>query len=96
MPAAAHDQQSKPDPSTHFLLQHRIFQLPDARFDMAGRERVPVLRVKLGDLDAVIPIDDVASEFGIKPDSPDGRLLVLVAQGLRFVSDIRPGDSIPS
>ena len=96
MPAAAHDQQSKPDPSTHFLLQHRIFQLPDARFDMAGRERGPVLRVKLGDLDAVIPIDDVASEFGIKPDSPDGRLLVLVAQGLRFVRDIRPGDSIPS
>lgn len=96
MPAAAPDNRTRPDPNTHFVFQHRIFELPDARFDMAGRERGPVLRVKLGDLDAVIPIDDVASEFGIKPDSQDGRLLVQVAQGLRFVKDIRPGDSIPS
>ena len=87
---------SKLDPSTHFLFQHRIFKLPDARFEVSGRDRSPVLRVKLGELDAVIPIDDVASEFGIKPDAPDGQLLVQVAQGLRFVRDIRPGDSIPS
>ena len=96
MPAAAPDDNSRLDPNTHFVFQHRVFQLPDARFDMAGRERGPVLRVKLGDLDAVIPIDDVTSEFNIKPDSADGRLLVLVGQGLRFVKDIRPGDSIPS
>ena len=87
---------SKLDPSTHFLFQHRIFKLPDARFEVSGRDRSPVLRVKLGELDAVIPIDDVASEFGIKPDAPDGQLLVQVAQGLRFVRYIRPGDSIPS
>jgi len=96
MPAAVMDKRSTLDPSTHFAFQHRVFQLPDARFDMSGRDRAPVLRVKLGDLDAVIPIDDVTTEFGIKPESPDGRLLVQVAQGLRFVKDIRPGDSIPS
>lgn len=96
MPAAVTDNRPRPDPSTHFVFQHRVFQLPDARFDMSGRERAPVLRVKLGELDAVIPIDDVATEFDIKPDSQDGRLLVQVAQGLRFVKDIRPGDSIPS
>jgi len=96
MAAALPDDRSRPDPSTHFAFQHRVFALPDARFDMAGRERSPVLRVQLGDIDAVIPIDDVASEFGIQPDTQDGRLLVQVAQGLRFVKDIRPGDSIPS
>lgn len=96
MSAALSDDRSKPDPNTHFVFQHRIFSLPDARFDMAGRDRSPMLRVRLGDIDAVIPIDDVASEFGIQPDSQDGRLLVQVAQGLRFVKDIRPGDSIPS
>lgn len=96
MAAALQDDRLKPDPSTHFIFQHRVFQLPDARFDLSGRERGPVLRVKLGDLDAVVPIDDVATEFGIKPESSDGRLLVQVAQGLRFVKDIRPGDSIPS
>jgi hypothetical protein len=96
MPAALPDDRSRPDPSTHFVFQHRVFQLPDARFEASGRERSPVLHVRLGDLDAVIPIDDVASEFGIKPDSSDGRLLVQIAQGLRYVKDIRPGDSIPS
>lgn len=96
MAAAMQEDRVKRDPSTHFIFQHRVFHLPDARFDLSGRERGPVLRVKLGDLDAVVPIDDVATEFGIKPDSIDGRLLVQVAQGLRFVKDIRPGDSIPS
>lgn len=96
MAAAVLDDRTRPDPNTHFVFQHRVFQLPDARFEIAGRDRGPVLKVKLGDLDAVIPVDDVATEFGIKPDSPDGRLLVMVAQGLRFVKDIRPGDSIPS
>lgn len=96
MAAALQDSRVKSDPSTHFMFQHRVFQLPDARFDLSGRERGPVLRVKLGDIEAVVPIDDVASEFGIKPDSTDGRLLVQVGQGLRFVKDIRPGDSIPS
>ena len=61
------------DPNTHFVFQHRVFQLPDARFELSGRERAPVMRVTLGDLDAVIQIDDVASEFGIMPDSSDGK-----------------------
>jgi hypothetical protein len=84
------------DPNTHFVFKHRVFQLPDARFELSGRERHPVLRVELGEIDAVIPIDDVASEFGIAPDSEDGKLLVTVGQSLKFVRDIRPGDSIPS
>lgn len=86
----------KLDPNTHFVFQHRVFQLPDARFELSGRDRSPVMRVQLGDIDAVIPIDDVASEFGIMPDSPDGKLLVTVSNSLKFVKDIRPGDSIPS
>ncbi|MEQ8587991.1 MAG: hypothetical protein RIB31_18265 [Thalassobaculaceae bacterium] len=86
----------KLDPNTHFVFQHRVFKLPDARFELSGRDRNPVMRVELGDIDAVIPIDDVASEFGIMPDSPDGKLLVTVSNSLKYVKDIRPGDSIPS
>ena len=67
----------KLDPNTHFVFQHRVFQLPDARFELSGRDRHPVMRVKLGDIDAVIPIDDVASEFGISPDSPDSLAISL-------------------
>lgn len=86
----------KLDPNTHFVFQHRVFKLPDARFELSGRDRNPVMRVELGDIDAVIPIDDVASEFGIMPDSADGKLLVTVSNSLKYVKDIRPGDSIPS
>ncbi len=96
MAVANPDTSDKLDPNTHFVFQHRVFQLPDARFELAGRERHPVMRVELGDIDAVIPIDDVASEFGISPDSNDGKLLVTVSNSLKFVKDIRPGDSIPS
>ena len=94
--AAVLDTAEKLDPNTHFVFAHRVFQLPDARFELNGRERGPVMRVQIGDLDAVIPIDDVASEFGIVPDSSDGKLLVTVANSLKYVKDIRPGDSIPS
>jgi hypothetical protein len=93
---ASVDTSDKLDPNTHFVFQHRVFQLPDARFELSGRDRHPVMRVRLGDIDAVIPIDDVSSEFGISPDSPDGKLLVTVSNSLKFVKDIRPGDSIPS
>lgn len=86
----------KLDPNTHFVFEHRVFQLSDARFELNGRDRSPVMRVELGDMDAIIPIDDVASEFGIAPDSADGKLLVTVSNSLKFVKDIRPGDSIPS
>ncbi|MDF1793139.1 MAG: hypothetical protein P1U88_14575 [Thalassobaculaceae bacterium] len=93
---ASADTKDKLDPNTHFVFQHRVFQLPDARFELSGRDRSPVMRVELGDIDAVIPIDDVSSEFGISPDSPDGKLLVTASNSLKFVRDIRPGDSIPS
>src|SRR3546814_5187340 len=83
MTAAMPDQRAKRDPSTHFVFEHRVFRLPDARFELSGRERGPVLRVKLGELEAVVPIDDVTSEFGIRPDSTDGRLLVPVGQARR-------------
>ena len=86
----------KLDPNTHFIFQHRVFQLPDTRFELSGRDRSPVMHVKLGDIDAIVPIDDVSSEFGISPDSPDGKLLVVASNSLKFVKDIRPGDSIPS
>ncbi len=90
------DSQDKLDPNTHFVFSHRVFDLPDARFELNGRERSPVMRVLIGDIEAVIPIDDVATEFNIVPDSTDGKLLVTVSNSLKYVKDIRPGDSIPT
>jgi hypothetical protein len=51
--------------------------------------------VELGALVASLPISTLRGEFSIERDSNDGMLLAIVEKSLRFVKDIRPGDSIP-
>ena len=95
-PGGAEPQPKKElDPSTHFAFQHRIFAVPGARFGLSRMDSEPVMRVMVGELEAAIPIEAVASEFQIDPDSPDGKLLETVRKSLKFVKDIRPGDTIP-
>ncbi len=91
----AGDDGKKLDPTTHFAFEHRIFNVPGARFGLAGQDRVPSLRVKVGELEAAIPLDSLCAEFNIDEDSQDGRLLGTVIKGLKYVKDIRPGDTIP-
>lgn len=50
--------------------------------------------IRLADLDAVVPIRSLSSEFALE-DSGDAQLLELVIAGLKYVKTIRPGDSIP-
>jgi hypothetical protein len=83
------------DPSTHFLFEHKIFQVKDARFALTGPDRIPAMRMNVGEHEASIPLDSLCHEFNIDPESPDGQMLEQVAQGLKFVRDIRPGDTIP-
>lgn len=85
----------KLDSSTHFTFEHKIFQVKDARFALTGPDRIPALRMSVGEHEASIPLESVCQEFDIDPDSPDGQMLEQVAQGLKFVKDIRPGDTIP-
>ncbi|MDA0342527.1 MAG: hypothetical protein O3B74_13120 [Proteobacteria bacterium] len=51
--------------------------------------------MNVGEHEASIPLDSVCQEFKIDPGSPDGEMLEQVAQGLKYVKDIRPGDTIP-
>jgi len=81
---------------THFNFHHRVFKTPGARFILAGRDRVPTFRVDMGDLDGMIDIDVLKREFHLTPDSHDGKLVDMATAGLRFVPDIKPGDTIPS
>jgi hypothetical protein len=81
--------------ATHFAFQHKVFRFERAYFCLDSRSEEPVFHVQLGDLDAVLPFSTVRQEFSIEPDSSDGKLLDVVAKGLRYVKAIRPGDSIP-
>lgn len=81
---------------THFNFQHRVFSGKGSKFILNGSAKIPIFQVALGDLHGVIEIAALQNEFNIGPDTHDGKLLGLAVAGLRYVPDIKPGDSIPS
>lgn len=81
--------------STHFRFEHKVFSVEGARFAHTPDTREAALYVKLGELQAALPIHTLKDEFGIKPDSSDGELLGVIERSLRHVKEIRPNDSIP-
>lgn len=83
------------DRSTHFIFQHRVFNLPGACFRLTTDTAQPALFVTLGDLSAALLVPSLAGEFGIGADTPDGKLLAIIERSLKFVKEIRPNDSIP-
>jgi len=83
-------------PSTHFMFRHRVFTLKGCHFSLSPASDEPMFNLQMGDLRGSITLPALASEFGIGPETEDGRLLGIVARSLRFVRQIRPGDSIPS
>jgi len=87
---------SEPQPrdrSTHFVFEHAVFRTPEARFALAV-DGTPSMMLRLADLDAVVPIKSLSTEFGLA-ETPDAELLDQVVAGLKYVKTIRPGDSIP-
>ncbi len=81
---------------THFNFQHKAFAAPGARFALDRNSREAAYYVTLGELTGSVEIAALKREFGIVEDSHDGKLIALAVQGLRYVPDIRPGDSIPT
>ena len=71
------------------VLQSPLFRLTEG-------DRVPAMAIELDGIQAMVPLRAVAKLFNIEPDSPDGRLLGLVAEALRFVVCIRIGDKLPT
>jgi len=85
-----------PNRSTHFLFEHKVFTLEGCRFVRSKSTDEPVMMVKLGKLDVELPIEKLCSEFHIDPKSFDGQLIKMAADGLSYVREIRPGDTIPN
>jgi hypothetical protein len=83
------------DASTHFLFKHRLFSVKGAHFAVSPATDEPVYNVTMGELKVSLTIPTLAAEFGLGADTDDGKLLRIVARSLRYVKQIRPGDSIP-
>ncbi|HYE49932.1 MAG TPA: hypothetical protein VEB20_10115 [Azospirillaceae bacterium] len=81
--------------STHFVFDGKVFQLPGGYFSLAKDTGEPVFNVNMGDVWGKIPFRALRDAFHIDDSGPDAELLAKVEKGLRFVKEIRPGDSIP-
>jgi hypothetical protein len=83
-----------PTSSTEFDFEHKVFRLDGGCFKLNASGE-PLFHVRLGELTAALTLPSLCTEFGIAPNCHDGQLLDIVASGLRYVREIRPGDSIP-
>jgi hypothetical protein len=78
-------------------LSHAGFRmLGEPVFRLSEGARIASMVVQLEKQDAVLPLRSVAREFGVAPESPDGKMLDLIEQALDFVVAIRLGDKLPS
>lgn len=98
-PAAVPD--SLPPPRTaqrptHFAFEHQVFSVKEAWFGLSPTTGDACYNVPLGDVQAALALDTVMTSFGIVKGSTDAQLLQIVKKSLKFVKEIRPGDTIPS
>jgi hypothetical protein len=94
--AASADAEPAPATNTHFAFKHKVFEVPGAVFKMDRVSKTVSLHLALGGVAASIDMNQIKKSFNIEAESEDGHMLVLVEKGLRFVREIRPGDSIPN
>src|SRR5579862_286006 len=78
-----------------FDFQHKVFALPGVRFAIDRRARAPMFYMHLGNLDVSLTPAVLRREFQIETSSNDSHLIELAAKALRYVGEVRPGDSVP-
>lgn len=81
--------------ATHFDFKHPVFNVKGGYFAFIRASEEVGFHFPLGDMFGVTPIERIQREFRIDPASDDIRLMQTISQGLRYVREIRPGDSIP-
>jgi hypothetical protein len=79
------------------LLSHQVFTVfGDVTFRRAETDGTPVMILLLGDREAAVPLRALQREFGIGDETPDGRMLGLIAESLDYVPGLHLGDRLPS
>ncbi len=97
MPAVIPFQPARPDPlPDRCTFEHPLFnRLGEVLFRPAEADGAPSLVMPLGRSTAALPLRSLQAELGIQSDSPDGRMMALIARSLDFVADLRLGDALP-
>src|SRR4051794_319703 len=94
--AAAVVAPSRTSDAQRFDFEHKVFSLASCVFRKAHDGSCIVLQCPLGDVVAALPIQTLCATFEIAPGSNDAALLKRVAEALKYVKQVRPGDSVPS
>ena len=80
-----------------FAFQHKLFRSSeDCLFRRsADGSKEPVFVLNIAESEYALPFEGIQHEFGIDPESEDGRMLALVEEALHYTRTIRPGDPVP-
>lgn len=77
-------------------FEHRFFaSFPDASFRIDEGEGLPVYSFGLGQQQVALPFAGIKREFTLREFAHDAEMLNTIERGLRFVSLLRIGDTIP-
>ena len=77
-------------------LENRAFKVLGEPLFVRGQAGGDVMmRVHLGDTQALVPLATIQREAGIAEDSADGRMIVQIRRSLAFVQFLHLGDDLP-
>jgi len=86
-----------PDSTRRCVLEHPVFRrVANIRFRRSPSDGTPVMIMPFDDREAALPLKGIQREFDIPDDSPDGRMLALIAESLGYVTALHPGDPLPA
>lgn len=85
-----------PRSNEEFHFEHKLFSVNGCVFRKAANGVGVSLYMPLGNVQVAVPVDKLVRTFDIDEDSADAHLLKRVSAALKYVAEIRPGDSIPS
>ncbi|KAF0142689.1 MAG: hypothetical protein FD153_600 [Rhodospirillaceae bacterium] len=82
------------DPIIKF--EHKFFTLfLGMFFALSEQTQQPALFLKMGEIEAALPLPGIRQEFMIGDDSADGRMLQMISEALGYVHGLRAGDPLP-
>jgi len=76
-------------------FEHKFFSSFDDLYFRLTDTGEPVAVLKLATNEAILGFEGIKREFMLKPDTHDFAMLDKVAEGLKFVRGLRPGEPLP-